>query len=907
MVEAYLPRDSEEEGRAEQIVERVAQGLKYRRSVVRRAGPKQLVRLLNKAIARRSEKLATDVLVRFHVRSRPELLSSVYDALGVAHDGAELDDEAAETPLAEDAVDRAVALAADDPSGRAAICLEVMALSCVPAWRPGVRQIVERVRRLGEGRDESGAGAQAAGRESYTSLAPPPPELDAAKGERDTDAAAEEAAGVESPHFTTLDRLLIRTVVSALNDVHGALDEDELDDLVQEVLELNDTRAQSFFHRGFVDSLLDRPLQPMGHGENNERRAWYLAGYILGVMRREGGRAVVKLLEELPPSDDEILLGASERPVEAGAFLLPSIMSPLLDQGEYDLALRWLERHMDRSDPEVMKRLIRWARMAFLETDPAIVARILEACRSRIDRDPRTRLDSKPDLGHRLERRLAIAYRLQGKPSQAEAIIDRLLLENNNATTRSKLLGDKLLLKMGMRSLEDLRVGKEDTRESLGSSLDEVAPLIDEEKRASVDPSAVTDMAVAVGAVLSGTDDRKVVAPALDSIRRAIAAIEDWNREFWTKNGVLPRARFYLSLLELRMIDEPALAAPAAARLVSLLEEGLEEPLDLILDAVKYAVFQDVANADRLARIVLSRWPQATLSRLDLQSLVRRSRPFREKLVEALEANEDLLNGEERWAAWRKLLEGALSADERDIETARRALDELETLAVSFGFARELSELLETRENWDPAWEPMDAEMARFHVLESAGEVVEARAVLVNVAHQAITDEAEDSADLVDMLEELGAGRDALENLRLRINAMQREEPSEKEREQEPPKPVSIVFFGGDERQAAYEQRLLEEFSQSHPGCSVEFEFNCWSSNWARRMDGFENKIEKSNAIIVMRLMRTELGRKLRKAANESGKRWIPCTGRGLDSMRRSIENAISVARRQGASRARHH
>ncbi|MFO8072811.1 MAG: hypothetical protein R6V85_13140, partial [Polyangia bacterium] len=170
----------------------------------------------------------------------------------------------------------------------------------------------------------------------------------------------------------------------------------------------------------------------------------------------------------------------------------------------------------------------------------------------------------------------------------------------------------------------------------------------------------------------------------------------------------------------------------------------------------------------------------------------------------------------------------------------------------------------------------------------------------------AISDEAEDSADLVDMLADLGAGQDTLESLRQRMNTMQREEPAgDDEEEREPVEPVSIVFFGGDERQAAYEQRLLEEFSRSHPGCSLGFEFNCWSSNWARRMDRFENEIEQSNAIIVMRFMRTELGRKLRKAANESGKRWIPCTGKGLDSMRRSVERAIAVARQQRQARRR--
>ncbi len=889
---------AENHGVPPDIVKLVALNLRFRLNTVRSARGKQLGRLLSKTIAKGEHLVVIEILFNFFSNERSNILEGVYDSLGIEHEDTELAEGATETAIAPEAVDDAVDEARLDQTGLTKLCLESLHYWCPAAWKPAIADALTRLRET-EPPPKDGAAPETRRDSLPPGAASEVEELGAA-----ADTAKEEDSEVEptldAPQFTTLDRLLIRAVVSALNDVHGALDEDELDDLVQEVLELNDMRAQSFFHRGFVDSLLDRPLQPMGPGENHERRAWYLAGYIQGAMRREGANACVRLLREMSPGDDEVLLGSS---VEAGAFLLPSIIGALVESNDYDLAIRWLERHVARCAAKVVPQLIRWARMAFLATDPDTVARVLELCREQVRGTPAAAEVFAPDLADRLDRRLAIAYRLQGKPGQAEMIIDDLLASSEDAETRAKLLGDKLLLQMGLRSLEDLRLGKIETRDALDAGLDRVADILDEAIGRAGEVSPITNLAIAVRAVLAETDDREVIAPALDSLSRAIADIESWNRAFWTEKGVLPRARFYRSLLELRMIDEPALAAPATDRLIRLVEDGLDEPLDLILDAVKYAVFEEVAQADRLARVVLSRWPQATLSELDLKSLVCRGRPFREKIVEALEANEDLLNGEERWAAWRKLLEGALSADERDIETARRALDELETLAVSFGFARELSELLETRENWDPAWEPMDAEMARFHVLESAGEVVEARAVLVNVAHQAITDEAEDSADLVDMLEELGAGRDALENLRLRINAMQREEPSEKEREQEPPKPVSIVFFGGDERQAAYEQRLLEEFSQSHPGCSVEFEFNCWSSNWARRMDGFENKIEKSNAIIVMRLMRTELGRKLRKAANESGKRWIPCTGRGLDSMRRSIENAISVARRQvGAS-----
>jgi len=42
------------------------------------------------------------------------------------------------------------------------------------------------------------------------------------------------------------------------------------------------------------------------------------------------------------------------------------------------------------------------------------------------------------------------------------------------------------------------------------------------------------------------------------------------------------------------------------------------------------------------------------------------------------------------------------------------------------------------------------------------------------------------------------------------------------------------------------------------------------------------------NALIIMRFIRTELGRRLRKLCGENGLMWFPCTGRG----RHFIENS---------------
>ena len=147
----------------------------------------------------------------------------------------------------------------------------------------------------------------------------------------------------------------------------------------------------------------------------------------------------------------------------------------------------------------------------------------------------------------------------------------------------------------------------------LSATLDGVSEMLDEAILQSAETSPVTEMAAALRVVLSGTESADEIHPAMDCLHRAIRGIEAWNLSFWTDNGVLPRARFYLSVLELRLL-EPVVAAPAATRLIELLESGLKEPIDLIVDAVNHAVFQDVPDSDKLASTVLKLWPQAVLA-----------------------------------------------------------------------------------------------------------------------------------------------------------------------------------------------------------------------------------------------------------------------------------------------------
>ena len=452
---------------------------------------------------------------------------------------------------------------------------------------------------------------------------------------------------------------------------------------------------------------------------------------------------------------------------------------------------------------------------------------------------------------------------------------------------------------MGIRSVEALKIGPAETRETLLASIQLVGNLIRTGTQGVQSPSPVPLMASALPIVMDPHSKETATRAAIEDLRNAIIAMERWNRPLWEEKGVLTRARFYLSLLQLRLLDQ-ALAAAAVSRLIGLLVEGIDEPLDLVVEAVSNAVLQDAPEASTLAREAIRKWPQATLQSLDIEALVRRSADFRASVVDAMEKNRSILTTSERWQSWVGILRGSLTAPERDVDLATRALDELETLAEQDGFAVPFADILANSRNWDPAWSRTEAEFARFRVLESLGELANARPLLHGIAHRLISENDPDAPELVNTIAALGEPEESLADLRCRLAAAGLSTTNGTEDAGavgENSTPAHILFIGGNETQASYQERVLRSLSGSHPNCSVEFEFPGWSSNWGPLADTYKRKMKQADAVVLMRFMRTNLGRTLRKATDDAGIPWVACTGHGLDSLLRSIIRAIEVAR----------
>ncbi len=117
-------------------------------------------------------------------------------------------------------------------------------------------------------------------------------------------------------------------------------------------------------------------------------------------------------------------------------------------------------------------------------------------------------------------------------------------------------------------------------------------------------------------------------------------------------------------------------------------------------------------------------------------------------------------------------------------------------------------------------------------------------------------------------------------------------------------RPVGPVYVGGNEVQVRYEARLREEVSRRWPDVALDFDFTGWSSNWGRELPVIERRVADADAVVIMRFIRTMLGRALRELCGRHAKPWVACTGHGRDSLLGAIARAVALLPEETASRS---
>jgi hypothetical protein len=237
-----------------------------------------------------------------------------------------------------------------------------------------------------------------------------------------------------------------------------------------------------------------------------------------------------------------------------------------------------------------------------------------------------------------------------------------------------------------------------------------------------------------------------------------------------------------------------------------------------------------------------------------------------------------------------------LSASARDLETACIALDALESLAITDGKELEMIRLLDQRNLWDPAWDASDVHASKVNLYLRLGRKADAVQVLTKLGFSALHDEqTEFAVDILEQLQLLSATEEQLEPLRSALRLHQvaaTPQPATARRYDD----VRVLVIGGNEIQAGYEPDLKRFVALRFPGARVDFAFTGWSSNWGKQLERIESLLRAANAVVLLTLVRTNLGRTVRRRVGEAAIPWVPCTGHGQQSLQRALTRAVEVA-----------
>jgi hypothetical protein len=253
-------------------------------------------------------------------------------------------------------------------------------------------------------------------------------------------------------------------------------------------------------------------------------------------------------------------------------------------------------------------------------------------------------------------------------------------------------------------------------------------------------------------------------------------------------------------------------------------------------------------------------------------------------------------SGKKRFRDLQRILEQAING--RHNEIASVALDGMELLAREDICTDEFLLLLENDANYHPAWSKSDAAWSAMALYERGGRLVEARTILQQEFHHTLADRPhgflEQTADILDKTRRLGADKDELAAMERRLSEVQTQVPDMLISESLHDVPVRITVIGGDERQARYDKAIVEGVRARFGAVELEFRHTGWSGRWGPEFDAMRATLDRSDAVVVLRLIRTNLGCRVR----EYSKRWIGCAGHSKSSIEAAIRVGVDLVRR---------
>lgn len=807
-----------------------------------------------------------DALRKFHLQQRSPMLCRFLDDLGIPHEGGMIE------------------RGDDDPPAPAEADIRRAAQVLVREFPVDQVKLYFRILRLQD--EELWAGLAAADQ----MFAAPAPSLPPAEPTIEEEAEREDLSEVRRARtFRHLDRVVIRTIIDSVAGVEGALLEDQVRDLVEEIVHLNQERHQSYFHLGLLDVLQDHPVRTDWPESNESRRLWYLSGVLSGFARRndlESSRKFIReRMGELRP------LGRGEHP--ASGLAVPLIWKALSQGAERSGALALVTADgLVEAGPAMLGQALDDATELLREVRSEEARPVLDAVVAAASELERRGQAMPPAFMQKLRRRQAHTRRLAGDFDGAAALL-RELMGGGAGEYEGMVLADLGLVACRVRSLAEVRAP--DATADWRAEAERLSPGLEHFRRATAANArrgGHGEYCLGVYHLLRGELD--LAGPLLDRAHGQMQASPD----VYEAQGVLARVRLYLARC---LAEQGSALQPRRVReLLGLALPRLRKEALGFLEPILTALgLTDEETASQVAAYVFGLFGAEAIDAIASSEMLRKLPEARAALRER--AATSGRPRRDRSADYERALKASLRAGDR--AGAEAALDGIEDMANDEPVRGLFLELLDDPDRHGDVWDEDELDHARFRLCDRARRFDEAVAALERLGHRLVSrgDESsmEEARDLVDRVR--AYGREPDPQLVARLAALR---PAEVAAPAAAEMHGRIFVIGGNEVQATYDRALREWAARRWPGVELDIEHPGWSSNWGRQVDSWAERLAGADAVVLMRFVRTQLGRTIRARCGEHETPWIPCTGHGRASIERAIERAVQLLPRAGTTLA---
>lgn len=694
--------------------------------------------------------------------------------------------------------------------------------------------------------------------------------------------------------FTTLDNVLIKTVVATAVGVDGALPPDALEDLIQEVLALDADRHRSYFHLGYSNALLEKPFQGEFTGANSSRRGWSLTGFLMGSLRSSDPQRACTIVKEQRRHWEEFL---ESGPMAGRVMLLPHLVSRFAEAQEWRLLTELFEAS---AFPSGASRAVQVCRSVY-EIAAGLVRRgnsvealpILQALYRKLGDVEELPEEFLCHLKSASLRKMGQAHLRAGRFREAKRLLQEALKETDfpEAANAETDLG---LAAAGFRSL-DFLLPKEDERSNKTTiqALERQGPHF----QSALKCQGRATNAHFVLALIAFHRGR--IAEAEEHLSSSLAGMLPKCEAYQTA-FLLDWTRFLLAIViseqceparlhEIRTHVDCAIASPALfpLHLWSRLGRSL-------------SLYDDQSLAESVIQHVLKKRGDSGYALLKESGVLTRNRSLRSTYRHWLDTQQH--SPRERVAELETLFTAALN--DRDSDEITDLLDALEGVAKTDEacIPRVLHLLASRRSEILSVWGESDVDNLEAGLFERSGRFPECLAILQRMFYRFRADEDWVAVEnVLDRAEDLCLPDFDVGKLRAQAEHLRPPETLDSSSELCLGE-VRVLYVGGNETQARYEKAIREELRGRHPGLSVTFYFPGWTSNWNVHLENLRRELPKHDVVVINTFVRTQLGRSLRATCG-SDCPWRACTGHGRKSLLNAIESAAAWAVKRGGLR----